>query len=115
MLVYPAYLVPNKGDVPPSARVVTLNVTAAHPPTLLVQSEDGGFSYGSIYYYLALKQAGATASDAHAAHAHELHQYPDRPETAKHGYGRCLRPPVSSDACAWPDNARRFMQGLGVM
>ena len=69
---------------------------------------------GSIYYYLALKEAGATASDAHAAHTHELHQYTDRTEAAKHGYGRCLRPPVSSDACAWPDNARRFMQALGV-
>ena len=39
---------------------------------------------------------------------------PDRSEQAKHGFGRCLRPPVASDACAWPDNARRFMQGLGV-
>ena len=47
MLVYPAYLVPNGNDVPPSGRTVTLNVTAAHPPTLLVQSEDGGFSYGA--------------------------------------------------------------------
>ena len=50
----------------------------------------------------------------YAAHAHELHQYPDRTEQAKHGFGRCLRPPVASDVCAWPDNARAFMQGLGV-
>ena len=67
ILVYPAYLVPTGRDVPPSDRTVTLNVTAEHPPTLLLQSEDGGFSYGSIYYYLALKAAAATASDACAA------------------------------------------------
>ena len=63
ILVYPAYLVPTGRD----DRTVTLNVTAEHPPTLLLQSEDGGFSYGSIYYYLALKAAAATASDACAA------------------------------------------------
>ena len=67
ILVYPAYLVPSGRDVTPSDRTVTLNVTAEHPPTLLLQSEDGGFSYGSIYYYLALKAAAATASDACAA------------------------------------------------
>ena len=54
-------------DVTPSDRTVTLNVTAEHPPTLLLQSEDGGFSYGSIYYYLALKAAAATASGATGA------------------------------------------------
>ncbi len=57
---------------------------------------------------------GATPADAHSSHRHELHQYPDRTEQAKHGYGRCLRPPVSSDVCDWPANAQRFMQSLGV-
>ena len=83
-------------------------------PTLLIQSEDGGFSYGSIYYYLALKAAGATSDNPHSGHQHELHQYPDRPETAKHGYGRCTHPHVESDVCQWPGNAQRFMQALGV-
>ena len=74
----------------------------------------GGFSYGSIYYYLALKAAGATSDNPHSGHQHELHQYPDRPETAKHGYGRCTHPHVESDVCQWPGNAQRFMQALGV-
>ena len=43
-----------------------------------------------------------------------LHQYPDRPETAKHGYGRCTHPHVESDVCQWPGNAQRFMQALGL-
>ena len=87
---------------------------SSSPPTLLIQSEDGGFSYGSIYYYLALKAAGATSDNPHSGHQHELHQYPDRPETAKHGYGRCTHPHVESDVCQWPGNAQRFMQALGL-
>ena len=39
---------------------------------------------------------------------------PDRPETAKHGYGRCTHPHVESDVCQWPGNAQRFMQALGL-
>ena len=62
----------------------------------------------------ALKAAGATSDNPHSGHQHELHQYPDRPETAKHGYGRCTHPAVQSDVCAWPMNAQRFMQALGV-
>ena len=113
ILVYPAYLV-NASATTPSERSISLNVTADHPPTLLIQSEDGGFSYGSIYYYLALKAAGATSDNPHSGHQHELHQYPDRPETAKHGYGRCTHPHVESDVCQWPGNAQRFMQALGL-
>jgi len=63
---------------------------------------------------LALKAAGATSDNPHSGHQHELHQYPDRPETAKHGYGRCTHPHVESDVCQWPGNAQRFMQALGV-
>ena len=81
ILVYPAYLV-NASATTPAERSISLNVTADHPPTLLIQSEDGGFSYGSIYYYLALQEAGATSDNPHSGHQLELHQYPDRPDTA---------------------------------
>ena len=58
--------------------------------------------------------ATRTSSDQypHSGHQHELHQYPDRPETAKHR--RCTHPHVESDVCQWPGNAQRFMQALGV-
>ena len=72
------------------------------------------FSYGSIYYYLALKAAGATSDNPHSGHQHELHPYPFLPRQAKHGYGRCTHPHVESDVCQWPGNAQRFMQALGL-
>ena len=78
---------------------ISLNVTADHPPTLLIQSEDGGFSYGSIYYYLALKQAGV---------AGELHIY----SNGGHGFG--LRP--SKFACSnWPKRCEAWLRAQGLL
>ena len=60
------------------------------------------------YYYLALKNAKASAS--------ELHLYPDRNHDAIHGYGRCLRPKITNnEVCSWTANAEVFMARLGLI
>jgi acetyl esterase/lipase len=108
MMVYPAYLVNETAD---DSRLnqIMLNVTSAHPTAFLAQTEDDGIHCeNSINYYLALKAANAAPS--------ELHVYPDRNHDAKHGYGRCLRPPIhNNEVCTWPQNAEAFMLRLGVI
>jgi hypothetical protein len=88
---------------------VMLNVTSEHPPAFLAQTEDDGIKVeNSLYYYLALKNANASAS--------ELHAYPDRDHDAIHGYGRCLRPKITNnEVCSWTTNAETFMTRLGVV
>jgi hypothetical protein len=48
-------------------RASALNVTAANPPTMLVQCEDDPTAHveNSFFYYLALKQKGAAPSEMH--------------------------------------------------
>ncbi len=75
LLIYPAYLV----DVNNGNRIAPeLTITKDTPPTFLVQTQDDGVHVEcSLFYYLALTEAGVPA---------ELHAYP----SGGHGYG--LRP-----------------------
>ena len=92
VLVYPAYLTASE-EGPELAPEVT--VTDATPPTLLVQTEDDNIPVeNSLFYYLALKQAGVPA---------EMHLY----ATGGHGYG--LRK-VDSPVHTWPERAARWLQ-----
>jgi len=97
MLIYPAYLV-EKGDVPKISP--ELPVTPDTPPTILIQTADDGIKVeNSLFYYLALKNAGVPA---------ELHLY------AKGGHGYGLRPsgdPVS----AWPKRCEDWLRNLGAL
>lgn len=93
ILVYPAYLDDKAGHVSPD-----LNLKASIPPTLIVHSEDDKTHVvGSNIYHDALNTAKI---------AHEFKLYP----TGGHGYGlHCKR-----DAKAWPDDALKWLQSIGV-
>ncbi len=92
VLVYPAYLTASEKG-PELAPEVT--VTDATPPTFLVHAEDDNVPVeNSLFYYLALKQAGVPA---------EMHLY----ATGGHGYG--LRK-VESPVHTWPERAERWLQ-----
>jgi acetyl esterase/lipase len=96
MLIYPAYLIRQKGpDLEPE-----LTVSSNTPPTFLVQTEDDQIPVeNSLFYYLALKNANVPA---------ELHLF----AKGGHGYGlRRSNPAVMS----WPKRAEEWMHGLGVL
>lgn len=97
MPIYPAYLVRKE-----QASIVApdLNVTTNTPPTFLIQAEDDGVRVeNSLFYYLALKNAGVPA---------EMHLY----ASGGHGYG--LRP---SDKliCGWPKRAEEWLRASGLL
>jgi acetyl esterase/lipase len=97
ILIYPAYLtVKEEGDrVSPE-----LKITAATPPTFLVQAEDDGVRVQtSVFYYLGLLNAGVPA---------EMHLYPK----GGHGYG--LRP-SANQVSTWPVRAEEWLRSLGVL
>jgi len=86
---------------------LSLSISAAVPPTIVVQAEDDPVHvYNSIYYYLGLKQAPTPPS--------ELHIYP----RGGHGYGLCPgRKPGDADyyeVCTWPARARAFLETLSM-
>lgn len=93
ILVYPAYLDGKDGQV-----AVDLKVSSTIPPTLIIHSEDDKRHVtGSKVYHEALKAAKI---------AHEFKLYP----TGGHGYGlRCER-----EAKAWPDDALKWLEGIGM-
>jgi acetyl esterase/lipase len=93
ILVYPAYLDGKDGQV-----ATDLQVSSNIPPTLIIHSEDDKRHVtGSQVYHEALKAAKI---------AHEFKLYP----TGGHGYGlRCER-----EAKAWPDDALKWLEGIGV-
>ena len=81
------------------------NVTKETPPTMLVQAEDDPVHMeNALFYFLALKQKGAAAS--------ELHIYP----RGGHGYGRCTINTADEgfEVCTWPERGHLFLQTLGV-
>jgi acetyl esterase/lipase len=96
LLIYPAYL------VDPKTNVVSpeLNVTEHTPATFIAQSQDDGVRVeGSLFYYLALKNAKVPA---------EMHLYP----SGGHGYGlRASEHLVST----WPQRAADWMRSRGVI
>lgn len=105
MMLYPWRSVRQPPVNEPISGASASNVTHQTPPTLLVQAEDDWVHVeNSIYYYLALEQAGAGAS--------ELHVYPQ----GGHGFGRCTFPgSVWYDICTWTDRAEAFLKTLGVL
>jgi len=84
-----------------------LNVSADTPPTMIVQAEDDPVHVeNALFYYYALKTAGAAPS--------ELHIYP----RGGHGYGRCTLNQKAAatfdEVCTWPDRGALFLQTLGA-
>ncbi|MGH9345229.1 MAG: alpha/beta hydrolase [Terriglobia bacterium] len=97
MLIYPAYLANPKEDYKLAPE---LKVTSQTPPSFLVQTEDDPVHVeNSIYYFLALKNAGVPA---------EMHIY----AAGHHGYG--LRR-TQQTATTWPERAEQWMRSLGVL
>jgi acetyl esterase/lipase len=97
MLIYPAYLVVNKGpELSPE-----LTLTSNTPPTFLVQAEDDHAApvENSLFYYLALKKAGIPA---------EMHIF----SSGGHGYG--MRD-AGKSVTSWPQRAEEWMRKLGVL
>lgn len=96
MLIYPAYLVREKGpELAPE-----LTVSSNTPPTFLFQTEDDPVQVEcSLFYFLALKQAKVPA---------EMHLL----ATGGHGYG--LRGPDTAPK-SWPRLAETWLRGLGVL
>jgi acetyl esterase/lipase len=96
MLIYPAYLIRQKGpDLEPE-----LTVNSNTPPTFLVQTEDDQIPVeNSLFYYLALKNANVPA---------ELHLF------AKGGHGYALRR-SNQAVMSWRKRAEEWMRGLNVL
>ena len=94
-LIYPAYLVDNKGQLKPD-----LIVTKETPPMFLAHAFNDGISCeNSVQLFLALKKAAVPA---------DLHIY----SAGGHGFG--LRPsdqPVSS----WPQRCEDWMKQRGLL
>jgi acetyl esterase/lipase len=97
VLVYPAYLTlkEQRDQVSPE-----LTITSNTPPTFLVQTEDDPVHVeGSLYYYLALKNAKVPA---------ELHVF------AKGGHGYGLRP--SGDSVShWPQLVEQWLRSCELL
>ena len=97
VIIYPGYLaVKAEGDkVAPE-----LKVSAATPPSFLLQAEDDPVRVeNSVSYFLALKNAKVPA---------EMHLY----ATGGHGYG--LRP-TSAPITGWPLLAEKWLHTIGVV
>lgn len=97
MLIYPAYLtIEEQGE----QLAPELSVTKNTPPTLLIQTQDDDVRVeNSLFYYLALKEAGVPAA---------MHLY----ATGGHGYG--LRK-TQSNVHTWPERAEEWLHMLGVL
>jgi acetyl esterase/lipase len=107
IMVYPWRSVSQAPVNEPISGASALNITKDTPPTMLVQAEDDPVHVeNSLYYFLALKQKGAAAS--------ELHNYP----RGGHGYGRCTVNQAAAktfyDVCTWPARGALFLQTLGA-
>jgi len=94
LLIYPAYLTVQKEN---DKIAPELNITKETPATFLVQTQDDKIRVeSSIFYYLALKNAGVPV---------EMHLYP----SGGHGYG--LRP--GKTVTTWPQRAADWMREMG--
>jgi acetyl esterase/lipase len=97
MLIYPAYLVVKEegNKIAPE-----LPVTKNTPPTLLIQTQDDEIPVeSSLFYYLALKNAGVPS---------EMHLYPK----GGHGYG--LRK-IEGSISTWPKRVEEWLRTLGML
>ncbi|WP_197901632.1 alpha/beta hydrolase [Rhodocytophaga rosea] len=97
MLIYPAYLTATDK----SEKIAPeLPITASTSPTLLIQTQDDGIPVeNSVYYYLALKNAGVPV---------EMHLYPK----GGHGYG--LRK-TDITVTSWPQRAEEWLRAQGLL
>lgn len=95
VLVYPAYLVDDKGTLLPE-----VTVSKETPPTFLVHAYDDGVTpKSSVQFFLACKDAGVPA---------ELHIY----DTGGHGYGlRKTEQPVTR----WSERCAEWMKSRGLL
>ena len=95
LLLYPAYLtVKAEGD----KLAPELRVNKQTPPAFLMQTQDDSVRVeSSLYYYLALKNAGVPG---------ELHIYP----SGGHGYGMRLE---GHTAATWPKRAEEWLRAGG--
>lgn len=97
VLIYPAYLTPEKDGKTVSPE---LSITSDTPPTFLVMTEDDPVRVENVLTYVgALKKAGVQA---------ELHVY----SSGGHGYG--LRP-TEEPVTRWPALAAGWMDGRGLL
>jgi acetyl esterase/lipase len=100
MLIYPAYLVREKGSQFGPDLKPELTVTSNTPPTFLVQTEDDPIHVeNSLFYCLALKKANVPA---------ELHLF------ATGGHAYALRQ-SNKEVMSWPKRAEEWLNGLGVL
>lgn len=96
LVIYPGYLAIAEQNF---AFTPDIPVTAATPPTFLVQAEDDPVHVeNAIQYFMQLKKAGVPA---------ELHVY------AKGGHGYGLRP-TDLPITHWPELAATWLKTIGV-
>ena len=97
LLIYPAYLLAEKGS---SRLAPEVSVSPATPRTFLAMAMDDPIGpKNAVFYALALKKAGVPA---------ELHLYP----RGGHGYG--LRK-TADLVTTWPDRAAEWLQAEGLL
>lgn len=97
LVIYPGYLAIAEKDFEFNPEIP---VTAATPPTFLVQAEDDPVHVeNAVEYFMELKRAGVPA---------ELHVY------AKGGHGYGLRP-TDLPITHWPESATEWLKTIGVL
>lgn len=101
--LYPGHLWSDRGNDLTLRRDTgtPLNITAATPPTLIIQAQDDPVDdvRNSLAYYLALRDAGVET---------EMHVYAH----GRHGFGvRRTDDPIT----AWPDLATSWLHTIGVV
>jgi acetyl esterase/lipase len=97
LIIYPGYLALAEKNMEFNPDIP---VTAATPPTFLVQAEDDPVHVeNAVEYFMALRKAGVPA---------ELHVY------AKGGHGYGLRP-TELPVTHWPELAATWLKTIGVL
>ncbi len=96
ILMYPAYLYDGQSGLKPE-----IKITSENPRTFIVQTQDDTIGVeNSIYYYIALKNAGVQS---------ELHVFP----TGGHGYG--MEPGENQAVSQWPKLCEQWLKQIGVI
>ena len=100
-MIYPGGILEKGEDGKPTNKLSPeIRVTAQTPPAFIVQAHDDRVnSENSVYYYLALKQAGVPA---------ELHVY----AAGGHGFGI---KPSDKPAATWPARCEEWLRSTGVL
>ena len=96
VLVYPAYITPDKSKL---TRSEEITVTTHTPPTFITVAADDGHALSSLRYTIELRKHSVPV---------ELHVFPD----GGHGYGLGRE---NTTANQWPELCRRWMTGRGLI